>query len=69
MLGSFMEWFMALEPSQRKELMFVLGEEETQVSNRSKMRKEAYQAVEEYNAIRERIAREEKEQRRRNLFE
>ena len=69
MLGSFMEWFMSLEPSQRKELMFVLGEEETQVSNRSKMRKEAYQAMEEYNAIRERIAREEKEQRRRNLFE
>lgn len=69
MLGSFMEWFMALEPSQRKELMFVLGEEKTQANNRLNMKKEAYQAMEEYNAIRERIAREEKEQRRRNLFE
>ena len=69
MVGSFMEWFMKLEPSRRKELMSILGDEQTQRDNRFNMRREARRAWEEYKAIRRRIAEEEKERRRRELFE
>ena len=69
MVGSFIEWFMKLEPSHRKELMSILGDEQTQRNNRVNMRKEARRAWEEYKVIRKRIAEEDKEQRRRELFE
>lgn len=68
MLDSFIEWFMSLEPSQRRELMSVLGDNKAQTANRDQMRIESSQAVREYNAIRKKVAQEEKEQRRRNLF-
>ncbi len=69
MIGAFIEWFMGLEPSRRKELMSILGDEDTAWINSQKMRKEAQRAWYEYEEMRERIAEEEKEQRRQELFE
>lgn len=69
MIGAFTEWFMTLETSHRKELLSILGDEETGRTNRMYMKREAHEAWDEYQKIRERIAEEEKEQRRRELFE
>lgn len=69
MIGAFIEWFMGLEPSHRKELMSILGDEETARTNRDSMYEEATRAWYEYEDTRERIAEEEKAQRRRELFE
>lgn len=69
MIGAFMEWFMGLEASRRKELVSILGDEQTVRINRAKMNKEADKAWDEYKTIRQRIAEEEKERRRRELFE
>ena len=69
MIGAFIEWFMGLEPSHRKELVSILGDEQTQLKNVDIIKREADRAWYEYKEIRERIAEEEKEQRRRELFE
>ena len=69
MIGAFIEWFMKLEPSRRKELVSILGDEPTQKSNVKIMLEESHSAWYEYEDTRERIAEEEKEQRRRELFE
>ena len=69
MVGSFIKWFIKLEPSQKKELMSILGDEQNQRNNRNNMRQEAHKAWQEYQTIRQRLAEEEKERRRRELFE
>jgi hypothetical protein len=69
MIGAFIKWFMGLEPSHRKELVSILGDEQTARINRANMNHEADKAWSEYTEIRKRIAEEEKEQRRRELFE
>jgi hypothetical protein len=69
MIGAFIEWFMGLEPSHRKELVAILENEETARINRDFMHEEVDKAWSEYTEIRKRIAEEEKEQRRRELFE
>ena len=66
MIGKFIEWFTKLEPSQRKELMSILGEG---AANRNSMGEEAHKAWAEYTATRRRIAEEEKQRKRRELFE
>ena len=68
MIGAFIEWFTKLKPSQKKELMSILGDEEAQLANRTSMRKEADKAWNEYTALRQRLTEEEKEQRRRELL-
>lgn len=69
MVGSFIKWFIKFEPSQKKELMSILGDEQNQRNNRNNMRQEAHKAWQEYQTIRQRLAEEEKERRRRELFE
>ena len=69
MIGAFMEWFMGLEASRKKELVSILGDEQTVRINRANMNEEADRAWDEYKELRERIAEEEKAQRRRELFE
>lgn len=69
MIGSFIEWFMGLEPSRRKELVSILGDGQTVRINRANMNEEADRAWSEYKELRERIAEKEKAQRRRELFE
>ncbi|WP_319419711.1 hypothetical protein [Pleurocapsa sp. FMAR1] len=68
MIGAFIEWFTKLKPSQKKELMSILGDEKAQLANRTSMRGEADKAWNEYTALRQRLAEEEKEQRRRELL-
>lgn len=68
-IDAFREWFMTLEPSRRKQLMSILGDKQTPKNNRDNIREEAWQAVDEYRVIRQRVAEEEKERRRRELFE
>lgn len=68
LVGSFIEWFMKLEPSRRRELMSILGNEQTQENNRQNMQKEAIAAWREYQEIRKNIAQQEQEQKRRALF-
>ena len=46
----------------------ILGDEQTQQNNRRSMKQEANDAWNEYTAIRERMAEEEKERRRRELL-
>ncbi len=68
MIGAFIEWFTKLKPSQKKELMSILGDEEDQLTNRTSMKEEADKAWNEYTALRQRLAEEEKERRRRELL-
>lgn len=65
---AFIEWFMKLKPHQRRELMSILGEEEIQKSNRKKMQLETHDAWDKYREIRQKVAEEDKERRRRELF-
>ena len=70
MIDAFMEWFRKLESSQRKELVSVLlGGEQKPKNNRINMNEEIAKAWEEFKAVRRRIAEEEKQQKRRELFE
>lgn len=69
MIGAFIEWFMKLESSQKKELMSILGDEQTHRNNRNNMIQEAHKAWQEYQIIRQRLTEEEKERRIRELFE
>lgn len=64
-IDAFINWFMKLEPSRRKELMSILEDKKSLL----KMRNEAKKAWYEYTVIRQRIAEEDKEQRRRQLLE
>ncbi len=68
MIGAFIEWFTKLEPSQKKELMSILGDEQVQINNRASIQNEAAKAWNEYTALRQRMAEEEKERRRRELL-
>lgn len=69
MMAAFIEWFIKLEKPQRKELMSFLNNEQTKNNNSlGEMRGEARKAWNEYTAIRERMAEEEKERRRRELL-
>ena len=68
MIGAFIEWFTTLEPSQRKEVMSILGDEQAQINNRVSIQNEADKAWNEYTAIRQRMTEEEKERRRRELL-
>lgn len=68
MISAFIKWFMALDKPKRKQVMSILGDDSSSVSKRSEMLEEARQAVNKYRDIRQKVQRQEQEQRRREIL-
>jgi hypothetical protein len=67
MRGSFIQWFISLDKSTRRKIMFILGNDKEAINNQEEMLAASDRAVAKYNEIREKVAREEKDRRRREV--
>jgi hypothetical protein len=69
MRENFIKWFLNLDkPTRRKVLSTILGGDPTALKNRSEIHQETSRAVEKYDEIREKVAREEQNRRRREVM-
>ncbi|MGB3419507.1 MAG: hypothetical protein WBA52_03560 [Dolichospermum sp.] len=67
-LKYFMQWFLTLDKSQRREVIFLLGDDDKASELRKSLNKESFTAIQEYWEARQQVERDEKERRRRELL-
>jgi hypothetical protein len=67
-MNSFIQWFLTLDKPQRRELMSILGDENSAQGLRAYTHSEASQAVIEYQKARERVKKQEQQKRRQELL-
>ncbi|MBD2567225.1 hypothetical protein [Anabaena lutea] len=67
-LKAFMEWFMKLDKSQRREVISLLGDDDKARQLRELINDESEAAVKEYREARARVQQQEQERRRRELL-
>jgi hypothetical protein len=67
-LKAFMEWFMKLDKSQRREVISLLGDDDKARQLRELINDESEAAVKEYQETRARVKQQEQERRRRELL-
>lgn len=68
MRGSFIQWFLNLDKLTRRQSMSILGNNKEAQNSRTDMMIETVEAVDKYNAIREKVAREKKDRLRREVI-
>jgi hypothetical protein len=69
MRGSFIQWFVSLDKPTRRKIMSILRNDDEAANNRDEMLTAANRAVDKYNEIREKVAREEQNRRRREVLD
>jgi hypothetical protein len=67
-LKAFIQWFLTLDKSQRRELISLLGDDDNAKELRDSLYNESIAAVEEYQEARARVEQQEREQRRQELL-
>jgi hypothetical protein len=67
-LKAFIQWFMTLEKTQRREIISLLGDEEGSRELRLSLMNESKAAVKKYWEVRQRVEQQEQEQRRQELL-
>jgi hypothetical protein len=68
MRGRFIQWFVSLDKPTRRKIMSILRNDDKAATNRDEMLTAANRAVDKYNEIREKVAREEQVRRRREVI-
>ncbi|MDB9455594.1 hypothetical protein PN478_17870 [Dolichospermum circinale CS-534/05] len=67
-LKAFMQWFLTLDKPQRRKVISLLGDDDKASELRKSLNKESVAAAQEYWEARQRVERDEKERRRRELL-
>jgi hypothetical protein len=67
-LKAFMEWFMKLDKSQRREVISLLGDDNKSHQLRALINEESKAAVKQYRETRARVQQQEQERRRQELL-
>ncbi|MFM6154806.1 MAG: hypothetical protein ACKPE3_17700, partial [Sphaerospermopsis kisseleviana] len=67
-LKAFMEWFMKLDKSQRREVISLLGDDNKSHQLRALINEESEAAVKQYRETRARVQQQEQERRRQELL-
>lgn len=68
MITAFVQWFLTLDQTHRREIMSILGDEDNQFYNREQINSEAEKSVHEYQIVRQRVEQQEQEQRRQEIL-
>ncbi len=66
--ASFIQWFVNLDKPTRRKIISILSNNDKAANNRDEMLTAANRAVDKYNEIREKVAREEQARRRREVI-
>ncbi len=67
-LRAFMKWFLTLDKSERRQVMFLLGDDDNAGNLRRNLSQESNAAIAEYREARARVEQQERERRRQELL-